>query len=331
MSRPEPMLLSVVAPLLDEEDTLEAFYDRVRTALEEAEIDFELILVDDGSTDGTPELLERLASVDPRVGVIALSRNFGYQAAITAGLDHARGDAVVTIDADLQDPPELIPELVSSWRQGADVVYAVRERREGETWVKLATARWFSRLFARLTEFDVPADAGDYRLLARRAVDALGAMPERTRFLRGMAVWVGFTQSSVPYRRDARHAGRTRYRWRTLARLSVDALSSFSHVPLQMATLLGFIVSALAFLAIPYVLVNKLLGFYVEGVSTLLFALLLLGGIQLITLGIIGEYISRIYDEVKRRPLYLVEGRTNVAEPQPSAQAREEALSGGRD
>jgi dolichol-phosphate mannosyltransferase len=327
VTRREPALLSVVAPVLDEEANLDSFYDRVRSALEGAALDFELVLVDDGSTDRTPELLDGLAETDPRVRIIRLSRRFGYQAAVAAGLDHAEGDVVVTIDADLQDPPELIPQLVERWREGADVVYAIRERREGETWVKLTTARWFSRLFARLSEFDVPAEAGDFRLLGRRAVDALRAMPERTRFMRGMAVWIGYTQTSVPYRREPRHAGKTRYRWRTLARISIDALSSFSHVPLQLATLLGFAVSALAFLAVPYVIVNKLLGFYVEGVSTLLFAILLLGGIQLITLGIVGEYISRIYDEVKGRPLYLVESRRNVGEPQPKAQEREEAIS----
>ena len=327
MSREEPIRLSVVAPALDEEEILETFYERVRAALEEAGLDFELIVVDDGSRDSTPELLDKLVATDPRVRVIRLSRRFGYQAAVSAGLDHAQGDAVITIDADLQDPPELIPELVAAWRRGADVVYAVRERREGETRAKLATARWFARLFDRLTEFDFPANAGDFRLLDRRAVEALRTMPERNRFLRGMAVWIGYTQTSVPYHRDRRYAGGTRYRWRTLARISVDALSSFSRVPLQLATLAGFIVSALAFLAIPYVIINKLLGFYVEGVSTLLFAILLLGGIQLITLGIVGEYISRIYDEVKRRPLYVVEERRNIGEPQPAAQAREEAIS----
>jgi polyisoprenyl-phosphate glycosyltransferase len=326
--RPHPALLSVVAPVLDEEETIEHFYGRVRAALEEdPSLDFELVLVDDGSRDRTPDLLEGLASADPRVRVVRLSRRFGYQAAVSAGLDHARGDAIVTIDADLQDPPEVIPELVTAWRDGSDVVYAVRERREGETRLKLLTARWFARAFDRLTEFDVPANAGDFRLLDRRAVDALRSMPERNRFLRGMTVWIGYTQSSVPYRRDPRYAGATRYRWRTLARMSVDAVSSFSHVPLQLATLLGFLVSLLAFLGIPYVIVNKLLGFYVEGVSTLLFALLLLGGIQLITLGIIGEYISRIYDEVKHRPLYLVEERRNVGDPQPAESIGEEPLS----
>lgn len=311
--RREPGLISVVAPVLDEEDVLTAFYERIDSALKDYE--WELVLVDDGSKDASVEILERLAAEDPRVHAVILSRNFGYQAAMSAAIDHAAGDVVVTIDADLQDPPEVIPALVESWRQGADVVYAAREERDGEGWLKLRTARWFTSVFIRLGGLDYPRDAGDFRLLDRRAVTALRAMPERSRFLRGMTVWVGYTQASIPYRRDPRYAGDTRYSWRTLIRMSLDALSSFSHVPLQVATLLGFVVSFLAFLGIPYTIINRLLGFYVEGLSTLLFAVLMLGGIQLITLGIIGEYISRIYDEVKRRPLYIVRDRKNVAAP----------------
>lgn len=318
-------LVSVVAPVLNEEEVVELFLDRVHAALDGVE--HEIVLVNDGSTDGTSELLDRAAEADPRLKVVHLSRNFGYQAAVTAGLDHSGGDAVITIDADLQDPPELIGDLLDAWRRGADVVYAVRQERQGEGWVKLATARWFSKLFATLGQLEVPHNVGDFRLLDRRAVEAIGVMPERTRFLRGMTVWVGYTQSSVPYRRDARYAGATRYRWRTLLRLSVDAISSFSHLPLQLATVLGFGVAGLAFLAIPYVVLNRLLGLYVRGVSTLLFAILLLGGIQLITLGIIGEYISRIYDEVKQRPLYLVRARRNAQGSEPLDTAERERIS----
>ena len=310
MSARRPQLVSVTAPVLNEEAAIEAFYERVRDALEGFE--FELVLVDDGSEDGTPGLLAELAGRDPRVRVVGLSRNFGYQAAVAAGIDHCRGDVVITIDSDLQDPPELIGDLIAEWAAGADVVYGVRRDREGEGRMKLLTARWFSAVFRRLADLDIPANVGDFRLLSRRAVDALREMPERSRFMRGMTVWVGFRQSSVPYDREPRYAGDTRYRWRTLTRISLDAISSFSHTPLQVATLVGFVVSFLAFLGIPYVIVNRLLGFYVEGVSTLLFAILLLGGIQLITLGIVGEYISRIYDEVKGRPLYLVAERHNI-------------------
>jgi glycosyltransferase involved in cell wall biosynthesis len=318
-------LLSVSVPVLNEEEILETFYERVCAALEDFE--FELVLVDDGSTDRTPDMLAELAERDPRVRVVELSRNFGYQAAVAAGLDHCRGDAVVTIDGDLQDPPELIPELVAEWQQGADVVYAVRRERRGEGRVKLITARWFSKLFTRLAELDIPTNVGDFRLLDRRAVAALRRMPERNRFMRGMTVWVGYQQSSVPYDRDPRYAGDTRYRWRTLLRISLDAISSFSHVPLQIATLLGFAVSFIAFLGIPYVIVSRIFDVYVEGLSSILFAILFLGGIQLITLGIIGEYISRIYDEVKGRPLYLVRARHNItsAEPLPQAPAMVEA------
>jgi polyisoprenyl-phosphate glycosyltransferase len=313
--RGEPGLITVTAPVLNEEDILETFYGRVRDALEGYE--WELVLVNDGSTDATPRMLDDLAARDERVKVIHLARNFGYQPAVIAGLDHARGDVVVTIDADLQDPPELIGAMLERWRQGSDVVYAVRRERNGEGRLKLLTARWFSRLFRRLAELDIPTNVGDFRLLDRRAVDALLRMRERSRFMRGMTVWVGYTQSSVPYDRDPRFAGETRYRWRTLLKIALDGISSFSHVPLQIATLVGFAVSFISFLGIPYVVVSRLFDLYVEGLSTVLFAILFLGGIQLITLGIIGEYISRIYDEVKRRPLYLIRERLNVETPYP--------------
>jgi glycosyltransferase involved in cell wall biosynthesis len=307
-------LLSVVAPALNEAGGIETFYARVCTALEG--VPFELVIVDDGSTDETPEILSRLAERDERLRVIRLSRHFGYQSAMSAGLEHAAGDVVVTIDADLQDPPELVPELLERWREGSDVVYAVRRARRGESRRKLRTARWFSSAFSRLAELDIPANAGDFRLMDRRAVDSLLLMRERRRFLRGMTVWIGYTQSSVPYDRDPRQTGETRYRWRTLLRISFDAITSFSSVPLQIATLVGFAISVLAFLGLPYVVIGRLTGLYpAKGISTLLFAVLFLGGIQLIFLGVIGEYISRIYDEVKARPLYLVRSRQNVDAP----------------
>jgi dolichol-phosphate mannosyltransferase len=305
-------LLSVCAPVLNEESGVEEFYARVVEAL--AGIPFELVIVDDGSSDRTPEILARLASTDPRVRVVTLSRNFGHQAAITAGLDHALGDAVVMIDADLQDPPELILEMLDHWRRGSDVVYAVREHRAGETWFKLTTARWFYRLFSRLTGLDLTQNSGDYRLLDRRALDTLLQMRERSRFLRGMTVWVGFTQTAVPYQRDPRYAGETKYTLSKMMRFSLDAVSSFSHAPLQAATLLGFAFSLIAFLSIPLVVAARIADLYVPGISSLLIVVLLLGGIQLITVGIIGEYVGRIYDEVKRRPLYVVRGRRNTPE-----------------
>jgi dolichol-phosphate mannosyltransferase len=311
-------LLSVVAPVYNEEATLEQFYTRVCSALEE--LQFELVLVDDGSTDGSSEMLARLASGDPRVHVVYLSRNFGHQTALTAGLDHARGDAVVMLDADLQDPPELIPRMLDHWRAGCDVVYAVREQREGESRFKIATAHWFYKLFDKLAQVELQHNSGDFRLLDRRALDALLSMRERSRFLRGMTVWVGYRQAAVPYCRDARYAGETKYTVGKMLRFSLDAVSSFSHRPLQLATLLGFLISTLAFIAIPVVIVLRILGSYLPGFGSITIAVLLLGGIQLIAIGIIGEYVGRIYDEVKGRPLYLVSARLNIPEeetPEP--------------
>jgi glycosyltransferase involved in cell wall biosynthesis len=325
----ELALLSVVAPIFDEEETLLEFYRRVVAALER--LPFELLLVDDGSSDSTPRLLAELAASDERVRVIELSRNFGHQAALTAGLDHARGDAIVMLDADLQDPPELITQMFEHWRQGSDVVYAVRRERAGETRAKLATARWFYRLFSKLAQIDLVQNAGDFRLLDRRALSALNSMRERNRFLRGMTVWVGYTQTAVPYDRDARFAGDTKYSVRKMMRFSLDAIFSFSHVPLQVATVFGFIFSAVAFLGIPIAIGFRIAGQFVPGITTVLLVVLLLGGIQLITVGLIGEYLGRVYDEVKGRPLYLVRGRLNmpdaeagVAEPRESAAVRDE-------
>ena len=305
-------LLSVVAPVYNEQELLDEFYARVCSAL--SGIHFELVLVDDGSTDTTPAILNRLASSDPRVHVVYLSRNFGHQTALTAGLDHATGDAVVMLDADLQDPPELVPRMLDHWRAGCDVVYAVREHREGESRFKLTTARWFYKLFDKLTQVELQHNSGDFRLLDRAALNALLAMRERSRFLRGMTVWVGYRQAAVPYRRDPRYAGETKYTLSKMLRFSLDAISSFSHRPLQLATLLGFLISTLAFIAIPVVIVLRLLGSYLPGFGSITIAILLLGGIQLIALGIIGEYVGRIYDEVKGRPLYLVRSRLNFPE-----------------
>jgi dolichol-phosphate mannosyltransferase len=327
-------LLSVVAPVYNEEATIDEFYSRVCAALERTQ--FELVLVDDGSRDGSAAALDRLAQTDPRVRVVCLSRNFGHQTALTAGLDHARGDAVVMLDADLQDPPEVIPKMLDRWRTGCDVVYAVRESRNGESRFKLSTAKWFYKLFDWLTSVELQHNSGDFRLLDRRALDALLSMRERNRFLRGMTVWVGYTQAAVPYERDPRYAGETKYTLTRMVRFSLDAISSFSHRPLQLATLLGFAISTLAFVAIPVVIALRVFGSYLPGFSSVTIAVLLLGGIQLIALGIIGEYVGRIYDEVKGRPLYLVRARTNIPEdeardaPVPAATAAETDWRSGR-
>jgi dolichol-phosphate mannosyltransferase len=272
---------------------------------------FEIVIVDDGSSDATATTLAELAAADERIRVVTLSRNFGHQTALTAGLEHAAGDAVVMIDADLQDPPELIPDLVEWWRKGSDVVVAARESREGETRFKLLTASWFYRLLGKVAQIEVEQNAGDFRLLSRRALDALLAMPERNRYIRGMTAWVGFTHTSVPYQRAARLTGETKFSPLKMLRFSFDAIASFSYVPLQMATLLGFFFAAMAFVGIPVAIAFRIAGEFVPGVTTTVIAVLLLGGIQLMAIGIIGEYLARVYDEVKRRPLYLVESKQN--------------------
>jgi dolichol-phosphate mannosyltransferase len=302
-------LLSVCAPVYNEEDSVAVFYERATVAL--ADLDYELIIVNDGSSDGTAALLNRLADDDPHLRVVHLSRNFGHQAALTAGLEHARGDAVVMLDADLQDPPEEIPKMVAAWERGSDIVYMVREQREGETAFKLATATWFYKLFDKLAQVDLEPNSGDFRLLDRRALDALLSMGERSRFLRGMTVWVGFTQTAIPYKRDARFAGETKYPLRKMLRFSLDAIFSFSHLPLQMATYAGFLISGVAFLAIPIVVALRIAGSYLPGFGSITIAILMLGGIQLIAIGLIGEYVGRVYDEVKRRPLYIVREQRN--------------------
>jgi polyisoprenyl-phosphate glycosyltransferase len=304
-----PTLLSVVAPVYNEEELVDAFVERAAAAV--ADYDFELVLVNDGSADSTPQRLDRLAERDPRVRVVHLSRNFGHQAALTAGLEHAVGDVVAMIDADLQDPPELIPEMVQRWQEGADVVYAVRRQREGETAFKLGTASLFYKLFRKLAQVDLEPNSGDFRLLDRKALDALLSMTERSRFLRGMTVWVGFAQTAVSYERDARTAGETKYTLRKMLRFSLDAIASFSHLPLQIATYVGLISAGVAFIAIPVVAALRLAHSYLPGFGTLTIAILLLGGIQLIALGVIGEYVGRIYDEVKHRPLYIVREERN--------------------
>jgi polyisoprenyl-phosphate glycosyltransferase len=306
-------LLSVVAPMYEEEEIVGRFAERVAAALDG--IDYELILVDDGSKDRTAAAMAEVAAGDARVKVVALSRNFGHQPALTAGLDHARGDAVVMMDGDLQDPPEVIPQMFERWRQGIDVVYAVRQQRLGETRFKRTSARWFYKLFRRLTRLDLPVESGDFRLMDRRALDVMLEMPERNRFLRGMTVWIGFTQAAVPFVRDERTTGVTKYPLRKMLRFSFDAITSFSSAPLQWATFLGFVFSGLAFLAIPLAIVARYTNIYERGVPSIVVVVLLLGGIQLITVGIIGEYVGRIYDEVKHRPLYVVRERINVEEP----------------
>jgi len=294
----------------DEEGTARKFYERVVACA--GDVPFELVIADDGSRDGTNAILQEIAAADERVKVITLARNFGHQAALTAALEHSSGDVVVMLDGDLQDPPELIPDMVDRWREGADVVYAVRSMRQGETAFKRTTARWFYKLFRALADIDLTPESGDFRLMDRRPLDALLAMPERNRFLRGMSVWVGFTQTAVTFEREARSAGRTKYTLGRMLRFSFDAITSFSYRPLQFATLLGFVFSAFSFLLIPLSIAARYTNIYERGVPTTIVVVALLGGIQLICVGIIGEYVGRIYDEVKHRPLYVVRDRANL-------------------
>ena len=304
-------LLSVVVPCCDEEAVIGETHRRLVATLQSVpELDFELVYVDDGSRDTTLNLLRELQHADARVRVLALSRNFGHEIAITAGLQYAAGDAVVLIDADLQDPPEVIPEMLERWRRGADVAYGLRTERDGETRFKRWAASVFYRLLNRLVAIPIPLDTGDFRLMDRKVVDAVLAMPERDRFVRAMVAWTGFRQEPVPYRRAARAAGETKYPFGKLLRLAIDGILSFSLAPLRLVTWLGFLATGLAVAGIAYVLVLRLLtDAWVSGWASLLVAVLFLGGVQLLCLGILGAYLGRIYGEVTHRPLYLVKER----------------------
>jgi glycosyltransferase involved in cell wall biosynthesis len=313
MSTPRPTY-SVVAPVFNEEETLPEFYRRMRPVLDGLDGSAELILVNDGSRDRTLELMHQLREQDPRIKIISFSRNFGHQIAITAGIDYAEGDAVAIIDSDLQDPPEVILQLVAKWKEGYQVVYAQREKRRGETFFKLLTAAFFYRLIRQLASIDIPPDTGDFRLIDRRVVLALRQLREHHRFMRGLSVWVGYRQTGVQYVRQERFAGSTKYPLGKMIKFASDAITSFSYLPLQMATTLGFWVSGVALVAIPVVAVLRLMGNDAfHGQASTLIAVLFLGGVQLVSLGILGEYLGRIYDEVKHRPLYL----TTEAPPKP--------------
>ena len=298
---------SIIAPIYNEIDNIPELYSRICEVMDQTGESWELIMVDDGSQDGSTVLIRDLHAQDSRVRPVIFARNFGHQIAVTAGLDYSRGDAVVIIDADLQDPPELILEMIEKWRDGYEVVYAVRAEREGETWFKEFTASLFYRLIYRITEVDIPLDTGDFRLLDRKVVKAMGQMRERHRFLRGMSVWVGFKQTGVKYKRASRFAGETKYPFRRMFKFATDAVTSFSYFPLQVSTYLGFIAAGISILAIPLVIILRASGSGAfAGQATTLISVLFLGGVQLISLGILGEYIGRLYDEAKDRPLYIV-------------------------
>jgi dolichol-phosphate mannosyltransferase len=298
---------SIVVPIYNELDNLDELTRRVREVMSALRGTWELVLVDDGSTDGSTDRIRLLAAQDKHIRPVIFARNFGHQVAITAGWDYARGGVVVIMDADLQDPPEVIPGLIAKWKEGFEVVYAVRAEREGETWFKKVTASLFYRVIHRITDVKMPMDTGDFRLMDRKVVDVLKQMRERHRFPRGMSAWVGFRQVGVPYRRAARHAGVTKYPFKKMLKLALNAITGFSYFPLQLATYVGFGAAAMSILAIPVVITMRLEGHSAFlGQATTLIAVLFLGGVQLISLGVLGEYIGRIYDEAKGRPLYIV-------------------------
>lgn len=301
-------LLSVIVPVFNESAVIPVFYERASRAFAAIPgLDYEMVFVDDGSRDDSFAKLAALASGDARVRVVKFSRNFGHQIAITAGVDHARGDCVVVIDADLQDPPEVVAKMVDQWRAGFDVVYGVRETRDGESTMKLATAALFYRLLTRLTNIQIPTDVGDFRLMSRRAVTELSRLREKDRFVRGLVSWIGFKQTGVLYNRDKREAGETKYPYRKMIKFALDGITSFSTVPLRLATWMGYTSALLAVLYLIYVVIMRLLGFTVEGWATIMVAMLFLGSVQLICLGILGEYLGRVFNEVKPRPMYVVE------------------------
>jgi polyisoprenyl-phosphate glycosyltransferase len=297
---------SIVAPVFNEAETLPHFYKRVVEVMEGVGEPFELVLINDGSSDRSYDIMQELHACDSRVRVINFSRNFGHQIAISAGLDYAHGQAIIIIDSDLQDPPEVIPELIARWKNGAEIVYAQRAMRKGETRFKLLTAAAFYRLIARLTSVDIPRDTGDFRLLDRQVVDALVKMREQHRFMRGLSAWVGFRQEAVLYERNERFAGTTKYPLHKMINFSLDAITSFSHIPLKLATSFGFILAGISLVSILVAAILRIFVGAIIGQASTLILVLFLGGIQLIFLGIIGEYLGRIYDEVRARPLYIV-------------------------
>lgn len=314
---PKP-LLSIVVPVFSEEAVIEEFYRRTKSMLGglSADLDHEIIFIDDGSRDRSLPVLKALAAKDGRVRIISFSRNFGHQIALTAGIDHARGEALVIIDADLQDPPEVVPGMVARWREGYKVVYGVREKRKGENAFKLLTAKVFYRLIRGFSDTDMPVDAGDFRLIDRAVARELKSIREENRYIRGLVSWVGFPQTSITYERDRRYAGKTKFTLRKMMKFAVDAILSFSDKPLKMSAVLGFLITFVSFVLALRILLGKLFNpsLAVSGWTSLILTVLFIGGIQLLSLGILGLYVGRQYSEVKRRPLYVVAEKVGFEE-----------------
>ena len=300
-------LISIVVPAYNEQEVLPAFHERLTSALSDLTYAIEIVYINDGSTDGTLAIMDELYAKDPRVTLVDLSRNFGKEIALTAGLHKAQGDAIVVIDADLQDPPELIPQLVAEWEQGFDVVYAKRSQRRGESWLKKTTASLFYRLMQRVSKVKIPEDTGDFRLLSRRALEALNTLPEQHRFMKGLFTWIGYKQKAVYYDRDPRFAGVTKWNYWKLWNFAIDGITSFTTAPLKFATYIGFVTAMAAFVYGGYMLVRTLFfGNPVPGYPSLIVIILFLGGIQLMAIGVVGEYVGRIFTETKGRPLYFL-------------------------
>jgi polyisoprenyl-phosphate glycosyltransferase len=302
--------ISVVVPAYNEELVINETHKRLNDALSSIAVDYEIIYVNDGSRDKTIEILKEIGAKDSHVRILNFSRNFGHQVAVTAGIQNATGDAVVLIDADLQDPPELIKEFVRKWQEGYDVVYAIRKSRAGETWFKKFTAAIYYRTLRKLIDIEIPLDTGDFRLMSRKVVDSLNAMPERHRFIRGLVSWVGFKQIGVEYERQERFAGETKYPLKKMIKFAMDGITAFSYKPLQLASWLGVYAALIGFVGILAIIALKFLTqVTVQGWSSLMVVVLFIGGVQLGILGIMGEYLGRIYDEVRGRPLYLLQER----------------------
>jgi dolichol-phosphate mannosyltransferase len=312
-------LISVVIPVFNEIDVIDACYQRLSGVMQAIDgFDYELVFIDDGSEDATHERLLEFHQLDPHLKVIRFSRNFGHQIAVTAGVDEAAGDAIVIIDADLQDPPEVIPEMVARWQEGYDVVYGVRKRRTGESRLKLLTAAAFYRLLRKFTNIEIPVDVGDFRLMSARAAAELRKLREKDRFVRGLVSWIGFRQIGIPYERDSRLAGETKYPFSKMFKFALDGITSFSSLPLKLASWLGYLASLLAFIYLISVFVQRAMGYTIEGWATIMVAMLFLGGVQMICIGIIGEYIGRIFNETKARHMYVIE---SIHQTKPGAAA----------
>ena len=302
-------LLSIVLPCYNEEEVLTETFNRLMLLSSElSDLDVEIIFINNASSDGTWPLLKSFSERDPRIKLICLARNFGYQISTTAGIDASRGDAVVIMDADLQDPPELIPQMIAKWREGYDVIYGTRSVRLGESPLRMLITRWFYRFLNRISDTPIPLDTGDFRLMSRNVVNTLKAMPERDRFIRGMVSWIGFRQVALPYKRAERFAGKSKFPWSNLFKFALDGIASFSTTPLRISVALGLMCAVVALLGILYSLYIRLFtDIRVEGWAALMISILFIGGVQLVSLGILGEYVGRIYNEIKRRPLYVAQ------------------------